>query len=205
MVRFDWHCFSVVILEKTAPFIRRALQLGMPFQLGEDEWDTWNDALVAACDTLVIDQHGDKGSNNAPAFRDLACVVGEMGKSMNDISVCEIHVLQGIKNSVQEIKFDVGKMYCLSNVSRVASFHNSLVNSIIWLAHNTVRRIIAKPPASETEDMHLLLNALYDFEAEHHKRSGGKVSNLLVDLKGMAAMPLYDVPGVSLGACLLES
>ena len=197
--RFDWHCFSVVILEKTAPFIRRALQLGMPFQLGEDEWDTWNDALVAACDTLVIDQHGDKGSNNAPAFRDLACVVGEMGKSMNDISVCEIHVLQGIKNSVQEIKFDVGKMYCLSNVSRVASFHNSLVNSIIWLAHNTVRRIIAKPPASETEDMHLLLNALYDFEAEHHKRSGGKVSNLLVDLKGMAAMPLYEVPGVSLG------
>jgi hypothetical protein len=115
-LRYDWHSRSVVLMAKTACFVKKALEIGMPLCLNSDDWPAWKTAIGKACDTFVLDQHGDPGSNNAPAFRDIACQVSEVAQSLNDCSACEIHTLQAVKNSVEEVKADVGKLFCLANV-----------------------------------------------------------------------------------------
>jgi hypothetical protein len=195
----DWHSQSVVLLGKTSGFILRALELGMPFKLGTAEWDDWSLAIAVASDVLVVDQHGDKGSNNMPAFKDIACSFADVRSTANDMSPCEIHSLQAVKNSVAEVKADVGMLFCLANVSGVGSFHNILISVLIHNCHTTVRRIVAPPPADERHDRRLLLDCLYKLDAPHHARSEGRESTLVKDLKALADTALYEVSGLSFG------
>lgn len=194
---FDWHSSSIVIVEKGSRFIARALQLGMPFCLGEAGWEGWRDALDIAFDAVIVDQHGDRGSNNFPAFRHNASILGEAAAVMNDVSTCEIHSLQNMKNSIAQVRFDVGKMFSLSNALKVASYHTSLLNTLYWQAHNTVLRIVARPPAVEQDDLRLLVQALFEVDAPRHQRAGGKPSYLLGDLQLLCQVPLHGLQGLA--------
>lgn len=191
-----WHSMSTAVLEKTAPFVLCALQRGMAFDLGGPLWPAWRKALEASVDCLVVDQRTDKGSNNAPALRHLAAQVLEATPVICDMSVCELHVLSGLRSSIPSLKHDIGKMYSLANICKVASHHYGLVSSIEHLCHSIVRRLVQRPP-DEARDLERLADALFDFGALHHQRSGNRESFLLGDLRALSAVPLCSAPGQS--------
>jgi hypothetical protein len=198
-IQHDWHSHSLALLGKTGPFILKALQLGMPFSMGTPAWDDWQVALAASVDVFILDQHGDQGSNNFPAFRHIACTGSEVPRAAMDISCCEIHSIQAIKNSSLEIKEDVGKLFCLSNLCALGSFHHNLISTLFWLAHNTVRRVVGRPPADQSGDVRALFDVLYNFDAPYHQRTGGRESLLMQDLRLLASIPLYEASAFSFG------
>jgi hypothetical protein len=191
----DWHSRSCVIMGKTAPYILKAFEKGLPFEWEHvDRRAEWFDAMVDAFDVRILDIHCDKGSSNGPAVRHVASVFCEVAGNMADASCCELHTLQHIKNSLPEVKRHVGRMYSLSNVSRSASFHDNLIHCIVAIVHTSVHRLI-QPPPPEARSLEKLLDRLYQFDAEHHKRRSGQAeSTLLSDLRMLAQLPLLDAP-----------
>lgn len=196
-VRQPWHTPSVVVLAKTAPFVLEALLRGLPFSMGGLLWQDWKELLELACDKLVFDQAGDKASSNLPALKHLTCVMSEVSPSLVDIGVCELHVLQSVKSTLPHSKLDIGKMFSLSNVSRVAGFHYGLVTTIAHLCHTTIRRIVSPPPEDTKSDLHLLLDKLYDFQNPHHGRRSQDKSLLWQDALGLANFQLHPLHGQS--------
>lgn len=65
----------------------------------------------------------------------------EFAASLFDMGACELHALQSVKSMLPHAKYDIGKMFSLSNVSRVASFHYGLTPTIAHLCHTSIRRI----------------------------------------------------------------
>lgn len=192
-----WQCTSLVVLEKTAQFVLRAMQQVFPFDMSQPGWpEAWGELLVSACDRFVVDQHCDKASSNAPALKHIACCLAEVAPcTLHDTSVCELHVLHNLKCGGPGTKKDVGKMFSLRNVHSIGSFHYGLVHSIVHLSHTTVQRNVSPPPAGACEsDLALLADALFDTKAAHHQR-GGLPSTLLEDLRALAEVPLHEVPG----------
>lgn len=188
-----WHAKSVCVLEKASGYIAAALMRGMPFDLGDELWDKWSAAVSVACDAFLVDQRTDKGSNNGPALRHVAAVVGEVPAALLDMGVCELHVLNGLKSTIPLAQFDIGKMFALANVTKVGSHYYALTNSIAHLCHSTVQRLV-QPPPPEAANLGLLLDALFDLEASRHQRRS-RESFLLSDLRALADMPLLDAPG----------
>jgi hypothetical protein len=199
--RYHWHSRSTVVLGKGSPYIVRALELGMPFAFGDsDSHSLWSRALTEGADAVILDQHGDKGSNNLPAFKHLAWKWGSLANAYADASCCELHVLQGIRNRVCDVQQHVGRMYALSNLCKIGSFHDSLIAAIVAIVHTSVVRIVQEPPADCTDDLKSMIDTLYDLEGEYHKRkprgrddSTGRVSYFLQDLRDLAAVPLYEL------------
>lgn len=70
----------------------------------------------------------------------------EIGPCLADASRCELHVLQGLLNSVPEVKSSVGRMYAFSNICKTASYHDSLIGSILEISHSCIVRIVIPPP-----------------------------------------------------------
>lgn len=135
---------SLVLLRKDSAFTHAGLQRGMPMDIGGEAWPQWCALLVRATDAFVFDQHGDKGSSNMPTFRHFASIVDEMPSAFCDISCCELHVVQGIKNCLEDTRKHVGRMFSLSRVYKVSSFHSiwlgccrttATVRFVVWLAH----------------------------------------------------------------------
>ena len=199
MITEPWQCASCVVLEKTSLFILAALERRMPFRLAGSSHalEAWAGALAAASDYTIIDQHSDKGSNNLPAIRHLATTFSEaMPSSLQDVSVCELHVIHNVKASSPHVKFDVGKMYSMRNICRVGSFHQALVKVITHMCHVSVRRLPEPPPEpKEQSDIQRLIAALFDLESDHHRRSGSRQSFLKTDLQALGDLPLYEMPG----------
>lgn len=192
-VTAEWVCPSAALLGKSAPFVAKALQLGLPFCFGDHETLTkWTSLLRRSTDRVIFEQVGDKGSNNLPAFRSVAGSL--LGTSVRDttlvdVGCCELHVVQSIKNSVADLKDNVGRMYGLSRVSAVASFHNNLVHVIEALCHMTIVRVVAPRP-SHLPDLRLLLEKLYGpsmMSSTGHKRQ----SALRTDLQALAEIQVF--------------
>lgn len=161
---------SVVLLGKTAPFLHKGMQRGLAFDFDGEAQGGWARLIELACDLFVFHQYGDKGSNNMPAFRHFAATASAMPSVLADISCCEIHVVQGMKNAVPDTKQYVGRMYGLGNICKTASIHYGLVSILEYTCHTAICRVIAPPPAAYAEDLRLLFDCLYDFEAAYHKR-----------------------------------
>lgn len=177
-----WHSPPMVLLGKSSPFILKGLSAGMPFDMGGPLWSSWAAALSAATDLSMLIQVGDKGSSNFPAMRHLAEVWSDVPKGVCDLSSCELHNLQNIKNMNASSKQVVGRMYMMSNIMKTATFTDGLCRSIEAICQTTIKRIVGAPPPGEATDLRDLLDSLYDFSAAHHERSKGD-SVLLKDLK----------------------
>ena len=112
-IREPWLCSSHATLGNTAPFVQKPLAKVVPFELEDDKaFAEWSKAVEAGLNAFVIDQCSDKGSNMLPAVKDIAVRYSRIPVSLNDISVCELHVAQRIKNSVREVRTSVGTMHC---------------------------------------------------------------------------------------------
>ena len=190
-----WTAHSCVILAKTAPFILKSLQIGMPFDQLEENWEGWKLVLDAAADSFCLEQIGDKGTNVMPAKKHVAAQFSEIPMTLNDLSNCEIHVLNTLKNLVPGIKPIIGKLFCFGNIGRDGSYVSALISIMQYMAHS-VKRLVGLPPAEIKDDMRRLIEALYKPDAEHHKRSKGKKKSYLVeDLDALEKMTLYPLPG----------
>lgn len=188
-----WHSYSYAILDESSPFIAEALTRGMPFDLGGPLWESWQLALQAGCDAVIVDQRADKGSNNRPAIKHIIGTIGELGISLCDTTVCELHVINGIKSSAPNLRTDVGHMFALGNICKVASHHYALVACILDLCNSSVQRIV-QPPPTEENDTALLLDALFDTSADDHRRAN-KESFLLQDVQALGAIRLHELLG----------
>lgn len=188
MVESRWLSMSCAMMGKTAPFILRGLELGMPFSTGEPaQWAQWAALLRAGADVVTVDLYGDQGSNNGPAFKHVAQKFANEAGALVDISPCEVHVAQGVKVGIPGCKQMPGKLYSLSSVYRVASTHNALVNCLEYICHTTVFRVVGRPPPEAMQGQRLLA-ALYDTEAEHHERSTGAKSSFWEDVELLGRM-----------------
>lgn len=195
----QWHAQPMVLMGKSAPVILQGLALGMPFSFCTSAWDEWSAALLASTDYALLQQMGDKGSSNLPAMKHLAAEWGDMARALRDVSSCELHTIQNLKNMNFNAKQSVGRMYSLSNMMKVATFIDGLTACIEQMCSTTIRRLAMPPPAAIKDDMTTLLDTLYDFSAEHHKRSGTRGdSTLLEDLRALAAVPLSELQGQTL-------
>lgn len=182
-VSVPWPAKPVVLLGKSAPLILKGLSLGMPFDMCGLQWEAWAGALAAATDSALLLQVGDKGSSNFPAMRHIAAVRRETTKYIRDLSPCELHNLQNLKNMSVSVKQVVGRIYMMSNIMKTATFVDGLCRTIEFICEKSVRRIVSPPPADEANDLRDLLEALYDFDVNHHKRDTTGESILLKDLK----------------------
>jgi hypothetical protein len=191
----EWQAESLVMLGKSAPFVLECLHRGMPFDLGGSAWPQYVKALESSCDVIIVDQTTDKGSNNIPALKHIACELSECPRALADISCCEIHVVQNLKNIVPQVKPLVGRLFSLSKVYKTASFHDELINSIAWLC-DRVHRVVGEPPAGAHDDVKCLADALYDLRASYHERAApGQVSFLIRDVLELSALPLFEQAG----------
>ena len=63
----------------------------------------------------------------------------------------------------------------------------------------SVRRVVGKPPADKADDLHKLLDTLYDLTAAHHSRqNSGRESFFLQDLRKRFDVSLFEVAGQGL-------
>lgn len=202
-VRQDWFAPPQVILAKTSPFVLESLIRGMPFHMSGESWPSWRKALEVATDNCLLLQVGDKASSNFPAFRHVAAIWNENPKALSDCASCELHNLQNIKNMNASVRRTVGKMFSFGNIMKTASYVDNLCACLAHLCHTTVRRLPTPPPGDVAGDTELLLDALYDFSAECHKRGRSNTtreSRLLGDLREIGRIPLYELRGQALAA-----
>lgn len=148
-VGYDWHSKSVAMLGKSGVFNLRALEDDMPMDLGDHEGmqGAWQAALEEACDSVVIDQFGDKGSSNMASFLHIAHEFRNLPKKVRDVDNCELHNLQNLKNAVSDIRVTVGHLFCWSNCTSHASVHDGIIAAIEYLSHITVMRLTRPPPS----------------------------------------------------------
>lgn len=202
------HCFSLCMLGKSATFITRTLEECVFFmQGGEEAFDAWCILFVAALDSFTFDQLGDKGANGLPAFRHLAMNFKDIGViALRDISSCELHNLHGVKVLPKIVKSDVGKMYCLSSVSKGAIYHNDLTNVFQYISSSSAVRVVMHPPAPEQNDLYMLLDDLYDIQALRHNRGqlgdseATQKSLLHNDLMELVRTRTFSIAGFAVGA-----
>ena len=167
-----WDSKSIVVMGKTAGFTTRALELGFPFDLHNKELHaSWAKLMTAACNVTIIDHHGDKGSTNLPAYKHITDkYFDEIPCTINDVTNCELHVVQVVKNSVAEVKDQVGGYYCMSNQFKNSSFIDTLIAALEWQAAMTVYRICSPAPASVQGDFQLLIDKLFNLKGRWHQR-----------------------------------
>lgn len=189
-----WLAPSLVLLGKTAVFLRTALERGMPFDIGQGNWAHWVSLIKVACDTFGFGQVGDKASANIPAFRHFAECVLDVPQAVVDVSSCELHSLQNIKTSLPDLRGYIGRLYSLSRIMKVASFHADLLNVVEYMADSVVR-ITAPPPAGQASELRILVGLLFRPEAEHHRRGGEASSVLISDLEALCDAQVYRIEG----------
>lgn len=149
MVESRWLSMSCAMMGKTAPFILRGVELGMPFSMGEPaRWAQWAALLQAGADVVTVDLYGDQGSNNGPAFKHVARKFANEAGALVDISPCEVHVAQGVKVGIPGCKQMAGKLYSLSSVYRVASTQRPCELPRVHLPHSSVQGRRAAPAGS---------------------------------------------------------
>lgn len=94
---------------------------------------------------VPINNSTTKGSTNIGPFKHFAQTVAELDFAICDISNCELHVAQGVRNAVPDIRLHVGKMFSLSRVYRVASFVHTASSLLEYVCHTSIRRVLAPP------------------------------------------------------------
>lgn len=187
-----WLVPSMVMLGKTSGFVHRALCRGMPFAIGEEEWQRWASLLRQSCDSFSLTQVGDKGSTNLPAFRHFATsVTSEIPAAILDITTCELHSVQNIKTAVPDLKGYIGRLYSLSKIIRVANFFSDLINVVEFSASRVVRIVGPPPEGKDSAALRRLVELLFDMGAVFHKRDNEMSSVLFQDLEALCNIPVF--------------
>jgi hypothetical protein len=176
--------------------------MGIPFMADGTTWDKFMKLVETCVDVFCFGQYGDKGSNNLPAMSHFAAKALMCPRAIADIDSCELHALQSIKSTSPSIKDHVGRMYALSNASKVASFFDGQQAVFEHLCDTTVHRIVAPPPH---DDFRKLADALFDLNGEHHNRRGGQKSLLWQDLQQLIRLASFKggpgMPGARIHYC----
>ena len=136
--------------------------------LGDHGSENWKRVFESALDAIIIDQVSDKGSNMLPAMKDVAVRLSSITNTVRDIGPCCIHIAQKIKNTVKEVRNQVGRMHCFGNISRQASFFIANCHAVEYLSEQVVR--IPMGPPEEANDLELLIEILYDLSGAWHRR-----------------------------------
>lgn len=163
---------STAVVEKTAPFILDALERGLPWSIGDPTvLQACASLLDAACDRIVIDQHSDNAASNLPGLRHIMQTMSDATpKVLRATSACELHVIHNLRSTAPGMRQNVGKIFSLRDICRLASFH--IVQATTHSCHSSVRRLEGPPPVDANKsDVTLLVGALSDVEAPHHQKT----------------------------------
>lgn len=175
----------LAMLGKTAHFVAAAMQRGIPLLDPEVMR-----VLPVSVDALVVDVHADLGSSNLPAMRHYADILDKDlrgGSAFFDTTCCEIHVTNRIKSQITELSRNVGKLYSLGNLFKLASTHVEVIDSIERVC-GTIVRCVGEPMAEVVEENRRLFDYLFKLSAPHHDRSDNTSSVLRGDIETFLSM-----------------
>eukprot|EP00959_Pyramimonas_sp_CCMP1952_P147196 3080600-Pyramimonas_sp.AAC.3 len=163
----DLVCKALVLDGKAASYTAAGLQMVKPFDFSSG---TVLQAVAVATDVVIEDLRADKGSTNMPCIKHFAAVLSEnCPTGLPDATFCEMHNSHRIKNTSPDIEPVVGKLFCMSNLMKLAGTVNDMSTRIVQIVERADRVEMPAPPGNR-EKWFQMFDALFDLTGDHHRR-----------------------------------
>lgn len=187
----DWTVQPVEVAGATAECLYSGLRRGTPAQLFVGNLEALR-ATAGKVSSLTLMPMCDRASSNLAMLKHMGNEVeNRLGETVGHRvllwpDTCGIHLLHRAKLALKSIRSHTMRHYAIANLFKLGGERRKMIRKLEELVAERVVRVVGPPPANNQYTLNMLLDILYDWHAEHHKRKNGRCSQMLQDLRDLA-------------------